>query len=138
MKKYFIAVSAVLLIVFAAFMGFVAWPAWCRFSVEDRIHGAFYPVVNALYRFQDDTGAPAAGLAQLVPKYLTAIPRSEFVSEISYRRSSDEKAWALSLYSTALDPPRLYCCRSDRKFSAAEELRVIQRYHATWVVLRRQ
>jgi hypothetical protein len=136
-KRYLIGVSAALLFAFVAFMAFVAWPAWHKFSVEDRIHGAFYPVVNALYTFQQDTGVPAADLAQLTPKYLTAIPQSELVAGVSYLRSSDGKAWTLSLSSTALAPPRIYCCRSDGKYTTEEEQRVIQRYHGTWVVLRK-
>lgn len=63
MKKYLIGASAVLVVVCAAFLGFVAWPAWHRFSVEDRIHGAFYAVVNALYLFHEDTGACDRALA---------------------------------------------------------------------------
>jgi hypothetical protein len=41
-----------------------------------------------------------------------------------------------AFHSHALSQPRIYCCRSTQKFTADEEQRVVQRYHACWTVLK--
>jgi len=107
-----------------------------EFSVEDNIHGSFFPVVRALHDYQDEHGAPAAVLADLLPKYLPALPKSEWVDATDYRVIKDGKAWELRLHSSALSPSRFYVSRSDQKYSAEEESRVLLRYHAVWTVLR--
>jgi hypothetical protein len=110
--------------------------AWHKFSVEDDIHGAFFPMVRALDDYERDHGAPATNLTQLIPRYIPQIPRSRFVDSVRYDVLEDGKAWQLRLHSRALEPPRLYCCRSDNKYTAEEEKRILLRYHAVWVVLR--
>jgi hypothetical protein len=134
--KMVLAGVAVVVITLAAVFAFGFHRAWHKFTVEDNIHDVFFPVVCALYEYEHDQGAPAASLAQLVPKYVSQIPSSALVDSVQYTLLPDGKAWQLSLHSTALDPPRLYCCRSSNKYTAEEEKRVILRYHGVWVVLR--
>ena len=127
---------AVVVITLAAVFAFDVHRAWLKFTVEDSIHGVFFPVVRALDEYEHDHGAPATNLAQLVTKYVSQIPSSALVDSVQYTLLSDGKAWQLSLHSTALDPPRLYWCRSSNKYTAEEEKRVLLRYHSVWVVLR--
>ena len=127
---------AVVVITLAAVFAFDVHRAWHKFSVEDSIHGVFFPVVRALDEYEHDHGAPATNLAQLVPKYVSQIPSSALVDSVQYTLLPDGKAWQLSLHSTVLDPPRLYCCRSSNKYTAEEEKRVLMRYHSVWVVLK--
>ena len=127
---------AVVVITLAAVFAFGIHQAWHKFAVEDSIHGTFFPVVRALEEYEHDHGAPAANLAQLVPKYVSQIPSSALVDSVQYTLLPDGKAWQLSLHSTALDPPRVYCCRSNNKYTTEEEKRVLLRYHFFWFVLR--
>jgi hypothetical protein len=129
--------SFIALLLFAA-LGFIVFrvrSAWQKFIVEDQIHGVFYPVVNALYDFKKDNGLAPENLAQLVPKYITEIPVSSLVSSVNYRTKNNRSDWDLSLYSTVLDPPRYYNCRSNGEYTEAEKRRIITFYHGTWTVL---
>lgn len=107
-----------------------------KFSVEDQIHGTFFPVVDSLHAFQEETGSAAQDLGQLVPKYLPEIPKSELVDKITYTPGADGKGWKLTLYSTALKPPRTYNARSKPEYSEEEMARIITIYHQEWHVLR--
>jgi hypothetical protein len=103
-----------------------------------QIHDTFYPVVKALYDFEHDHNSPATNLTQLVPGYIVQLPISRFADSVEYSVIDGGKAWQLNIHSQALSEPRIYCCRSNQKFSADEERRVLLRYHAVWTVLREQ
>ena len=127
---------AVVVITLAAVVAFRVHQAWHKFVVEDNIHGVFYPVVRALDEYEHDHGAPATNLTQIVPKYASEIPRSALVDSVQYTLLPDGKTWQLCLHSRALKPARLYCARSNDKYTAEEEKRVVLRYHGCWVVLK--
>ena len=115
---------------------FSAYPRIHKWGVEGRIHGEFYPVLRALDEYEHDHGAPASDLAQLVPKYIPQIPSSGLVDSVEYTVIDDGKAWQLRIHSVTLDPPRSYYSRSNDKYTAEEEARMIIRYHGRWVVLK--
>lgn len=130
----YISVIAVVCALTVVSIGF--YRAFHKFSVEDQIHGAFFPVVAALYDYEHDHSTPATNLMQLVPAYIAQIPRSHLVDSVEYSVIDDGKTWQLNLYSHALSKPRIYCCRSSQKFSAEEERKVVLRYHGVWTVIR--
>lgn len=107
-----------------------------KFSVEDQIHGIFFPVVAALHQFQEEAGSAPQDLTQLTPKYLPAIPQSDLIDEVTYTRSADGKNWKLLLHSKALSPPRTYDARSKQDYTTEETSRIILTYHSVWTVLR--
>lgn len=110
--------------------------AWHTFSVEDQIHGTFFPVAMALFNYEHNHSSPASNLAQLVPMYISQIPSSRFADSVEYSVINGGKAWQLSIHSRALSQPRLYCCRSSQQFTAEEARRIVLRYHGIWTVLR--
>ena len=129
--------SVIVCILLAAFVsiGISVYQQVHTFSVEDRIHGTFFPVANALYAYQQEHGRPAASLAALVPKYLGAIPSSKLADSPIYRVLPDGQSWELSIHSRALSQPRLYLCRSTQHYTPEETRRIIIQYHSTWTVL---
>ena len=104
------------------------------FSVEDRIHNTFFPVADALYRYEEETGHPASSLNAVIPKYISAIPSSSLADPPTYRVLPSGKVWELVIHSNALSRPRLYICRSTQEFTPEEIHRMILQYHATWTV----
>lgn len=135
-KKIIVTITFVSLMVLVSIFAFGIRQGLREFAVEDTIHGDFFPVVRALYDYQVDHGTPAPALADLVPKYLRAIPRCNLVDKIGYLVIHDGKDWEFEVHSTALSPARFYVCRSDQKYTPDEEKRVLLRYHAYWTVLR--
>ena len=119
-----------------AAMAGILYNAYHVFSIEDKIHDTYFPVVAALYHFEDDHVFPATNLVQLVPAYLPKIPNSPMVDSVEYTVIDSGRDWQLALTSHALSQPRVYCCRSNPIFSAEEEHRVVQRYHGVWTVMR--
>jgi hypothetical protein len=109
---------------------------WCTFEVEDQIHGAFFPVAKALAEYEHNHGTPATNLIQLVPGYLSQLPTSRFADSVDYFTLDGGRGWQLNIHSHALQQPRLYCCRSNQKFTQAEERRILFRYHGIWTVLK--
>lgn len=118
--------------------GVVVWVSAVRhvraFFVEDKIHGAYFPLTSALYTYQQERGHPAESLAALVPNSLPAIPSSTLTGPPAYRVLPGGQSWELALHSRALSRPRLYVCRSTQEFSPEEERRMVARYHGTWAV----
>src|SRR4051812_34235952 len=72
------------------------------FSVEDDIHGTFFPVTRALYAYQQEHGRPAESLEALLPKYTDAIPSFELADAPTYRVLPDGQSWELAIRSRAL------------------------------------
>ncbi|MGD0812460.1 MAG: hypothetical protein ABSA83_02555 [Verrucomicrobiota bacterium] len=103
--------------------------AWHNFSIEDQIHGTFFPVAKALFDYEHDHSSPATNLAQLVPAYIPQIPSSRFADSVDYSVIKDGKGWQLNIHSRALSQPRLYCCRSSQQFTAEEARRIVLRCH---------
>ncbi len=130
-------ICAAILCLLPAAVVAIGIPAYQRvraFSVEDRIHGTFFPVTDALYTYQQEHGQPADSLATLVPKYLAAIPVSELADSPTYRVLPDGQSWELVIHSSALPRPRLYVCRSTQLFTPEERRHIITQYHGTWTV----
>ena len=138
LKRSIILSVAVVVIAVVAVFAVSFYKHIHAFAVEDQIHGAFYPVAKALYDFEHDHNSPATNLTQLVPGYIAQLPSSRFADSVDYSVIDGGKAWQLSIHSSALSQPRVYCCRSTQKFTADEEQRVLLRYHAVWTVLREQ
>lgn len=134
--KVVLTVVATGMVALATVLAFGVHQAWRKFAVEDSIHGTFYPVLRALDDYEHDQGAPSVSLAQLVPSYISEIPSSSLVDLVEYSVVDDGKTWQLRLHSVALNPPRSYYCRSNDKYTAEEEARMIIRFHGRWVVLK--
>ena len=135
-KKITVSIAIMVLVGVVAVFAFMIRQGLREFSVEDTIHGEFFPVVRALHAYQADHGAPAAVLTDLVPNYLPALPRFDRVDAIGYKVTKDGKQWEFSLHSTALSHARFYVSRSDQHYTPEEEKRVLLRYHGYWTVLR--
>lgn len=135
-KKIIVSAVAIAALAVTGFVASSVYIAWHKFAIEDHIHGVFYPVAMGLNEFQKDTGSAARELAQITPKYISEIPNLGIVDKIGYTRSPDGQNWELSLYSTALTPPRYYVARSSQKYTESEEKRVMLRYHSIWTVLK--
>ncbi len=133
-KKPVLTVIICHLLAVAVGIGISIYHRVCTFSVEDRIHGTFFPVTAALYLYQQEHGQPADALAALVPEYLSAIPSSPLADLTTYRISPDSQSWELVIHSRALAQPRLYLCRSTQHFTPDETRRIIIQYHSTWTV----
>ncbi len=127
----------------AVVVGGVGWVsydlsnAWHKFSIEDQVHDKFFPVVTALNKYQEESGAPATNLSQLVPRYLSGIPSSSIADSLEYQILPDGTNWQLSIYSRALNPARVYVHRSSGQFTADEQRKELTRFH-TWTVFRQQ
>ena len=137
-KRSIILSVAIMVLVGVAVFGVGLYRAWHAFTVEDQIHGAFFPVAMALYDYEHDHSSPATNLTQLVPAYIPQLPSSRFADSVEYSVIDGGKAWQLSIHSSTLSQRRVYCCRSTQKFTTDEERRVLLRYHAVWTVLREQ
>ena len=117
----------------------VAWfaygffTAYHRFMSEERICGAFHPVISALDEYQQQTGSPPTNLAQLVPKYVPQLPSAPVADSIEYRVLPDGTNWQLSVRSSVRGKPELFVQRSSRDFTAEEQRRSVTGFHG-WLV----
>ena len=104
-----------------------------RFANEDRICGAFDPVITALDEFQRQTGSLPTNLMQLVPQYVPQLPRAPVADSIEYRILPDGTNWQLSVGSSLRGKPQLFVQRSSRDFTAEEQRRSVTAFHG-WLV----
>jgi hypothetical protein len=108
--------------------------AWHKFASEERICGAFHPVISALDEYQDRNGSLPTNLAQLVSNYLPQIPGGPVADSIDYRVLPDGTNWQLSVRSRVTGTPRLYVQRSS-DFTAEEQRQSVTGFHG-WLVFR--
>jgi hypothetical protein len=120
----------------AIYCGIVTCSAIWKFTVEDSIHGTFYPVIVALDKYCDDHGYAPEALRDLRPKYIKETPSSPYVSDIIYRRVPKEPAWRLTLVSRATISTRQYIAEDGLPLSAEERKVCIRKYHERWSVLK--
>src|SRR6476620_6779383 len=90
--------------------------AYNRFMNEERICGAFHPVIRALDQFQEQTGSLPTNLAQLVPQYVSRLPGTPVADAIEYRVLPGTN-WELSVRSSVRGKPELFIQRSSRDFT---------------------
>ena len=109
--------------------------AWHRFASEERICGAFHPVISALYEFQERTGSLPTNLTQLVPNYLPDIPAGPIADSVEYRVLPGGTNWQLSVRSRVRGAPELYVQRLSHDFTAEEQRRSVTGFHG-WLVFR--
>jgi hypothetical protein len=133
-KKILLGILLFILVGVMCF-AWILYEAVHRWGVEGRIHGTFFPVVHALFEYEDATGAPAKSLQDLIPKYLDAIPTCSIADSVSYRLLDNGKDWELAIRSTALRKPRVYVHRSNKSFTPEEEKKIVLHYHGVWYVL---
>ena len=109
----------------------VAWfvHAWHRFASQDRIFGAFYPVIAALDEFHAATGSLPTNLTQLVPRYVSQLPTAPVADAIDYRVLPDGTNWQLTVRNRITGAPRVFVQRSSRQFTAEEESQVVVAFH---------
>jgi hypothetical protein len=117
----------------------VAWfaygffTAFHRFMSEERICGAFHPVISALDEFQRQTGSLPTNLTQLVPNFLRQLPTAPVADSVEYRVLADGTNWQLSVRSSVRGKPELFVQRSSRDFTAEEQQRSVTAFHG-WLV----
>jgi len=131
-----------LLVVGLGWLGYSVWQRFNIFLIEDRIHGTFFPVVRAIWDYEDREHHAPAQLAELVPDFLPALPTSPHVDQVDYAWDPPSGVWRLTLHSDATGPRREYCFRCDLSttttldmlYSAEEHSRMVQQFHG-WRVL---
>lgn len=104
-----------------------------RFLSEERICGAFGPVISALDEFQQQTGFSPTNLTQLVPQYLPQLPSAPVADSIDYRLLQDGTNWQLSVRSSVRGAPEVFVRRSSHHFTAEEQRRRVAEFHG-WLV----
>lgn len=109
--------------------------AWHRFSSEERICGAFHPVINGIYSFQEKTGVLPTNLIQLVPAYIDRIPDTTIAQSIDYHLMPDGTNWHLAVRSHITGATRVYIQRSTGEFTPEERQKAVTAFHG-WVVFR--
>jgi len=113
--------------------GFVK--TWQRFANEERICGAFGPVITGLENFQTQTGSLPTNLVQLVPQFVQQIPTSPIAESIDYRILPDGTSWQLSVRSRVRGPRELFMRRSSNEFTEEERRQSVAGFHG-WLVFR--
>jgi hypothetical protein len=116
-----------------AWFGYGFFTAYQRFMNEERICGAFHPVISALDQFQQQTGSLPTNLTQLVPQYLPQLPSPPVADSIEYRVLLGGTNWQLSVRSSIRGKPELFVQRSARDFTAEEQQRSATGFHG-WLV----
>ena len=117
----------------------VAWfvygffTAYHRFMSEERICGAFHPVIRALDAFQQQTGSLPTNLTQLVPQYVPQLPSVPVADSVEYRVLPDATNWQLSVRSSVRGRPELFVQRSSGDFTAEERQQSVGSFHG-WLV----
>jgi len=132
-NKWIVRSVALVVVIAIVSLGHGFWKAWSRFANEEKICGAFHPVINALQEFQEKTGAPPTNLTQLVPEYLPKIPAAPVANAIEYQVLSDGTNWQLSVRSSVRGKPELFVQRLYRDYSALELSNSITGFHG-WLV----
>ena len=96
MKRFLIALAIAAVIAVAVFVaGFLR--ALSRFCTEDRITDTYAPVACAIQDYCDTNHVAPAGLADLVPGFLPALPSNCTGEAVSYRKTGDATNWALGI-----------------------------------------
>jgi len=123
------------------FLVFIAWfarslyHAWHRFASEERICGAFHPIISAIDKFHETTGTLPTNLTQLVPAYVPQIPTTPVADSIDYRVMPDGTNWELAVHSRITGALRMYVQRSSGQFTEEEQQQGVTGFHG-WVVFR--
>ncbi len=112
------------------------YTAWQRFASEERICGAFHPVISALNEYQQQTGSLPTNLMQLIPEYLPRLPSPPVADAIDFRTLPDGTNWQLSVQSSVRGAPELFVQRSSRDFTADERRQSLTGFHE-WLVFRK-
>jgi hypothetical protein len=138
-KKLIFRFITAAVIVFLAGCALTLYRSWSEYTAEAKIQNAFFPLAQALCRYEDDFRSPARSLKQLLPHYISQIPTSRLADSVEYAVIDDGQAWQLTIHSRALSPPRLYLYRSTNKLTPDEQRRVVgENPHGMLVVLREQ
>ncbi len=105
-----------------------------RFMNEERICGAFHPVIGALETFRQEKGSLPTNLTELVPHYIPALPIAPVADSIEYRVLPGPN-WELSVRSSVRGKPELFVQRSSGNFTAEEQRQVVTGFHG-WLVFK--
>ena len=131
--KWIVCSVIVLLAITSAWVAHSFYFVWQRFVREERICGAFHPVISALDEFQQQTGSLPTNLTQLIPQYLKHLPSAPVADAIDYRVLPDGTNWQLSVRSSVRGKPELFVQRSSRDFTAEEQRQSVTSFHG-WSV----
>lgn len=74
----------------AFFVGAIRTSGWIRSAAFRELAERSAPLVEAIHRFEADTGAPPRELADLVPKYLSAVPGTGMTGYPEYTYESED------------------------------------------------
>ena len=131
--KWIVCSVIALIVIASAWVAYSFFIVWQRFVREERICGAFHPLISALGEFQQQTGSLPTNLTQLVPQYLPQLPSAPVADTIDYRVLADGTNWQLSVKSSVRGKPELFVQRSSRAFTAEEERQSVTAFHG-WLV----
>ncbi len=109
--------------------------AFYRFACEERICGAFHPVIDAIGRFQESKGALPTNLTQLVPTYVHEIPTAPVADAIEFRVMADGTNWQLTVHSRIAGSRRVFVQRSSDEYTSEERQRSVTAFHG-WMVFK--
>jgi hypothetical protein len=109
--------------------------AWDKFASEERICGAFQPVIGAIDHFAEAKGALPTNLVQLVPAYVAELPTSPVADSIDYRIMPGGTNWQLTVHSRVTGPRRIFIQRSSHQFTEEERRQSVSAFHG-WVVFK--
>jgi hypothetical protein len=130
-----IAVSAILLLA-GSYVGYKIYDRICWFSLEDNITRAYSPIVNAIYKYQEDNGKRPNSLADIDPEYFkTTLPVKDVVISSKYTKTNKAKEWRISILVKARGITREFLYPSDGKLTEQEKKRSCARCHG-WEILK--
>jgi hypothetical protein len=119
----------------SAWFAYGFYRAWHQFASEERICGAFHPVISAIGQFQESTGRLPTNLTQLVPAYIPQIPTAPYADSIDYLVMAGGTNWQLTVHSRITGAPRVFIQRSSHQFTDEEWRQSVTGFHG-WVVFR--
>jgi hypothetical protein len=111
--------------------------AWYRFASEERLCGGFQPVVTAIERFHETTGALPANLVQLVPFCLPELPTPPLADSVDYLVMPGGSNWQLTVRSRITGKPRVFVRRFSGQFTEEELQDSVTAFHG-WVAFKQQ
>ena len=115
-------------------VSFYVYTNFKKFKQEEVVYETFSPMVEAIYKYQEDYGRSPSSLTDLIPKYINKIPSSDLIKTFVYMPMKNNKCWELKLYDKR-HPRLIYMIRSDNEYSPSEQEHILKQFHSIWTLL---